>query len=51
MGAPNDTPRSGYRTLREFLLGDLEALRLVLRGGSPFLRALLRAEGLEVSIT
>lgn len=34
MGATNDTRRSGYRTLREFLLGDLEALRLVLRGGS-----------------
>ena len=33
-GPTVDTQRSGYRTLKEFLLGDLEALRLVLRGGS-----------------
>lgn len=34
MGDPPETTQSGYRTLNEFRLGDLEALRLVLRGGS-----------------
>jgi len=34
MGATPETPPSGYRTLKEFRLGDLEAIRMVLRGGS-----------------